>query len=89
MIAACRMAVNRGIAEASVEERIRNILEQLCLPVSWSALDAKQIWRIMQHDKKVRGGRVRMILPSGLGKVEIYDDITEESVREALEAIGP
>ncbi|MCK4276881.1 MAG: 3-dehydroquinate synthase [Phycisphaerae bacterium] len=89
MIAACRMAVNRGIAEAGAEERIRNILEQLSLPVSWSGLDAQQIWRIMQHDKKVRGGRVRMILPSGLGKVEIYNDITEESVREALEAIGP
>ena len=38
----------------------------------------------MQHDKKALGGRVCMVLPTGLGKVDIYDDIAELEVAQGV-----
>jgi len=88
MVAACRMAVQRGLLTAGEEERVRALLERLGLAVRRAGLKAPEVWQIMQRDKKARGGRVRMVLPTGLGKVEIFDDVSEESVREALKAIS-
>ena len=51
-------------------------------------LDAGEVWRIMQHDKKARRGRVQMILPTMLGQVDIFDDITPAAVDEAVEALA-
>ena len=58
-----------------------SVLAALSLPVRWSDLGgmrpptADAIWQAMQHDKKNLGGKVRMILPTGLGSVGVFDDI--------------
>ncbi|HUT58956.1 MAG TPA: 3-dehydroquinate synthase, partial [Phycisphaerae bacterium] len=54
MVAACRMAAARGLIEQEAAERVEGILSRLGLPTRWSGLDGEEIWRIMQHDKKVR-----------------------------------
>jgi 3-dehydroquinate synthase len=85
MVAANALAVRRGLLDPAVAERVKNVLAGLKLPVRLesASLEAEEIWRIMQHDKKARGGKVRMVLPAGLGSVDIYDDITEAEVRVA------
>jgi len=88
MVAACRLARDRGLIGQAIERRLRTLLERLGLPVSAPDVDLEAIWRIMQHDKKVRDGKVRMILPTRLGAVEIFDDIDMRSVRQALEGIA-
>jgi len=88
MVAACHMAVKRGLIEADAAARVRRLLERLGLPVRRKGLDAGKVWRIMQHDKKARRGRVRMILPTMLGQVDIFDDITPAAVAEAVEALA-
>lgn len=70
--------------DATLCRRLEGILSALALPIRWSGLDPAAIWDIMQHDKKNRSGRVRMILPAGPGAVEIFDDIKAQAVQEAL-----
>ena len=41
----------------------------------------------MQHDKKARGGQVRMVLPVMLGAAAVFDDITPHAVRNAVECL--
>jgi 3-dehydroquinate synthase len=41
----------------------------------------------MTHDKKVAGGRVRLILPESAGRVAIVDDVPSEAVEAAWEAV--
>ena len=89
MVAACRMAVERKLFPAADADAITAVLERLGLPVTCDALDPDDIWRIMQHDKKTRAGKVHMVLPTELGHVEIYDDITEQDVRTSLRALLP
>ena len=85
MVAACRIAVGRGLLEAEAAERVEQLLARLDLPVRLEGLDCDRIWEIMQHDKKAIGGRVRMVLPVMLGSVAVFDDITPRAVREAVE----
>ncbi|MFA6134773.1 MAG: 3-dehydroquinate synthase [Phycisphaerae bacterium] len=84
MAAACHLAQRRGMIDLSVARRLEGLLSALDLPIRWDGLDPAGIWEIMQHDKKNRSGRVRMVLPTALGKVDIFDDITAEAVKEAL-----
>jgi len=41
----------------------------------------------MTFDKKVRGGRVRVVLPHRIGHVVIHDDVPEDAVRRAVESL--
>ena len=88
MVAACRIAVSRGLLEQESAERVEGLLARLHLPVRRPALDAEAIWQIMLHDKKTRGGQVRMVLPVMLGAAAMFDDVTPQSVRDALEYLS-
>lgn len=84
MAAACRMAVRRGLIEADAAGEVEHVLGLFDLPVRTEGLDADEVWQIMQHDKKARGGQVRMVLPVVLGQVTVFDDITQEMVADAV-----
>jgi len=55
------------------------------LPQRWPALDGEAVLACLQGDKKVRDGRVRFVLPTGIGGVEIRDDVGADQVLAALE----
>jgi len=84
MVAACHMAVKRGLIEQDNAADVELVLGRFNLPVRARGLDADEIWRIMQHDKKALGGQVRMVLPVVLGQVALFDDITQEMVTDAV-----
>ncbi|MFP4053898.1 MAG: 3-dehydroquinate synthase [Phycisphaerae bacterium] len=87
MIAVCELAARRGMVDASMVQRLRDVLQRLGLRTTWEGLDAGQLWKLMQHDKKARAGKVRMILPTRLGAVDIYDDTNFEEVRHAVASL--
>jgi len=88
MVAANHLAVSRGLIGDPDAERVEALLARLGLDVRIPGLDAAEIWRIMQHDKKARRGQVRMVLPTAIGAVDIYDDITPDEVVAAVAALG-
>ena len=54
------------------------------LPLAWPDLASEAVLACLQGDKKVRDGRVRFVLPTALGSVEIRDDVSGEQVLQAL-----
>ncbi len=88
MVGACRLAVSRGLIEDELADRIEELLAALGLPIRRPGLDAAEVWRVMQYDKKNRGGQVRMILPVTLGAVAEFDDITPEQIDRAVAAVS-
>lgn len=88
IVAESRIAVARGMFDKTDAARLENLLERLGLPVQLGGLDTDEVWRIMQHDKKALDGRVRMVLPTGLGRVDVYDDVTAEEVSRTLASMG-
>lgn len=84
MVCAARLAQSLGRIGASLGERQRNLLTALHLPVDAPDVDHEQLLSIMGRDKKVEHGRLRFVLPSRIGHVELVGDIEEAHVRAAL-----
>jgi 3-dehydroquinate synthase len=60
------------------------LLESLGLPVAPAKLDPDQMMQAMTHDKKVEHGRLRLVLPSRLGHVELVEGVAAADIRAAL-----
>lgn len=85
MLCASRLAERLGRVDARFTQRQRKLLEALGLPMEVPGLDRQQILDIMMHDKKVQHGRLRFVLPSRLGHVELVGDVETSDVRAALD----
>jgi 3-dehydroquinate synthase len=86
MLCASRLAHGLGRIDASLTDRQQRLLQLLGLPIEVPRdLSADQIIRAMSHDKKVEHGRLRFVLPSRLGHVELVGDVPAKLIRAALE----
>ena len=85
MVCASRLAVQRGQIEPTVTRRQVELLTAFGLPVSpnpqW---DRDELIDVMRRDKKNVGGKMRFVLPTELGHVELFDDVRDIHVREVL-----
>ena len=89
MHAACRCAVACGMLGAGEAERIVGLLDRVGLPTRLPGLvSAAEILRRMAFDKKVEGGRMRLVLPRAIGRVTVEDAAPDAAVAAALAAIG-
>lgn len=87
MLCASRLAERLGRIDGSLTDRQQRLLTSLGLPVVVPPpLEPDEIIQAMSHDKKVEHGRLRFVLPSRLGQVELVGDVPVELVREALKA---
>ena len=89
MHAACRCAAACGYLPARDAERIIALLERVGLPVRLpQSVPADEILRRMAFDKKVEGGRMRLVLPRAVGSVTIEESVPDAAILTALAAIG-
>ncbi len=84
MLCASRLAERLGRVDAEATARQRRLLERLHVPTEPPALEADRILETMMHDKKVEHGRLRFVLPSRIGHVELVADVPEQDVRAVL-----
>lgn len=83
-----RLAVRLGLCPEWEAERMVALLRRLGLPTRREELavpvGVEEILGVLRRDKKVCQGRVRWILPRGIGEVTITDEVPEQLVRECL-----
>jgi 3-dehydroquinate synthase len=89
MAAAARLAAALGRVGPDVIGRQDALLTALGLPVaatdlSWTPPAADELITIMGRDKKTVDGRLRFVLPTRIGHVELVDDIDAALVRRVL-----
>ena len=87
MAAAARLAVDLGMLDENSRRRIVAVIEQAQLPTRGLSLPTKEVVDAMTFDKKVRGGKVRFVLPDRIGHVVIRDDVPPEFVTRAVESL--
>ncbi|NIA21927.1 MAG: 3-dehydroquinate synthase [Anaerolineaceae bacterium] len=84
------IARGRGLIDEAVHSRQQGLLERIGLPGKLrEPLGVDRLLEAMRHDKKVRAGRLRFVLPEAIGRVKIADDVTEAELREALDHLQP
>jgi 3-dehydroquinate synthase len=84
MMCAARLAQRLGRVDAAFVDRQEGLLAALKLPIELPELDEEALLAAMTHDKKAADGKLRFVLPTRLGEVELVDGIGESDVRAAL-----
>jgi 3-dehydroquinate synthase len=86
MVMAADLSARLGWLNRQQVERVRRLLERARLPVQPpSQLTPDDFLRLMAVDKKVKDGRLRLILLRDLGQSVIADDVDPGLLRETLE----
>lgn len=66
-----RVAAERGLCPLTLAVRVIELLDACGLPTRCAAPPAGDLERLLHADKKRRGGRVRWVLPRGLGQLDL------------------
>lgn len=86
MIAAAQIARASGRCENGTSERITEAVLGFG-PLPNVNARSRDILRLLQSDKKTRGGVVHFVLPRAIGKVEVVSDVPEEVVADAVDEL--
>ncbi len=84
MLCASRLAERLGRIDPELTERQEKLLVALGLPTEVPDFDPNLVLETMMHDKKVEHGRLRFVLPSRLGHVELVGDVDPKDVLASL-----
>lgn len=84
MTCAARLAAEMGLWSPDYADRQEQLLRALGLPVWLTPNSIDSIVDAMSKDKKVAHGRLKFVLPTALGKVELVDNVDMQRVREVL-----
>ena len=85
MTCAARLAQRLGRVDAAFVARQTALSETLGLPTKAPKLDREKILATMMHDKKVEHGKLRFILPTRMGHVELVGGVEPGDVQAAME----
>jgi 3-dehydroquinate synthase len=85
MLCASRLAEKVGRIDKALTKRQEQLLVALGLPTAVPNVDHDDVIMAMQRDKKVAHGKLRFVLPTQLGHVELVDNIKPELAREILQ----
>src|SRR5262249_47142519 len=89
MVLAFDFALRLGLVEAEEPERVRRDLDEMGLPtrlsmIGLTGIPAERLLAHMSRDKKVRDGRITLILPRRIGDVFVMKDAPRDELRGFL-----
>lgn len=87
MLVACKLAEDKNLVSPNIRQCLVETLKKLEISTEYPGLNFKEVWKLMQHDKKNLDQKVRMVLPTAEGLVEIYDNITETEIEQAIKVL--
>ena len=86
MVMATDMSTRLGWLPVADRDRVVRLVEKLGLPVAAPQIGAQRGRELMGMDKKVLGGRIRLILLRELGRADVVDDYAEPALEATLRA---
>lgn len=88
MVIAAALSEKRKLIDAAAYARIVSLIRRGRLPVAIpESMEPEDFIRHMRHDKKVRRGVIRYVLPTAIGSSEVFADIGDDEVLELLAAL--
>jgi 3-dehydroquinate synthase len=84
MMCAVRLAARRGLTPLEAIDRQLRLLKRFGLPTFPLEWPVDDLLAVMRSDKKAVAGRMRFVLPQRLGSATLFDDVSEEEVRNVL-----
>ena len=84
MVCAAQLSHSLGKCSEEVPKRIEALLRNLGLPVDFPELDSSAVIESMYHDKKTMDRKIKFILVTKIGSIEIADQILETELLKVL-----
>jgi 3-dehydroquinate synthase len=84
MTGAAELAVRLGMLDPASARRQVDVLRRFRLPSHYSGVTPDELWGPLRRDKKAVSSRLRWVLATSVGNVEVRDDVPEELVSEVL-----
>ncbi|MGE5543622.1 MAG: 3-dehydroquinate synthase [Bacillota bacterium] len=88
MVLATRLAHHLNLLSNSEMKSILDLIQALELNLPFPNLPPGQMVDLMYQDKKMRNGRLRLVLPNGIGRVTIRDDVDRSQLEDFLSQQG-
>lgn len=87
MIQAMQLSQKMGWLSEQQVQRVKDLLVQANLPILPPPIDSQIARELMQHDKKVKAGKIRFILLKNLGEAIITSDYDEKALLQVLDNV--
>lgn len=87
MIGAARIASSLGRVAARAQERIERAVGAIGPLPPLDGLEVADVLEAMGHDKKIRGGALHFVLPTGIGRVRIEAGVPTSLVRKVVSGL--
>ncbi len=84
MACAARLALRLGRVDEAFVARQQALIDALELPSKPPKLDREKVLATMMHDKKVEHGKLRFVLPTRMGHVELVGGVDADDVGAVL-----
>ncbi|MBD3790087.1 MAG: 3-dehydroquinate synthase [Campylobacterales bacterium] len=88
MVMANMLAVELGLVRQEDADRIKSLLEKFSLPTGYAIKNVDDFYDHFFLDKKSAKGRIKFILPYGIGDFKIVSDADETIVKKVLKRFG-
>jgi 3-dehydroquinate synthase len=72
------------LIDAAVKERLRDLVARAGLPTGAPRIGAARVYELMQMDKKVLGGAIRLVLLEKLGRAIVTDQYPKAALEATL-----
>jgi shikimate kinase / 3-dehydroquinate synthase len=82
------LAVRMGLADSETEERQNRLLTRFRLPTRLPQVPLSRMLELIHHDKKVSGGAPRFILPVGLGRAVVSQNVSAADLIYVFEKLS-
>jgi 3-dehydroquinate synthase len=86
MVMAAEMSARLGWLAAQDRDRTVQLIERLGLPVAGPHIGAQRARELMGMDKKVLGGRIRLVLLRKPGQADVVSDYSDDALAATLQA---
>ena len=84
MLMAADLSHRLGLIDTAIKERVRDILARAALPTEAPRIGAAKALELMQMDKKVLAGTVRLVLLEKLGRAIVTGDYSQAALEATL-----
>lgn len=82
--AAANLAEQLGLMQAAECEKVIDLFRRLGILMPFPAIEPQEIYKGMLNDKKVINGKIRFVLPKGIGDFAIMENIDRQQVFKAI-----
>lgn len=85
MVLAAKTARSLGLINESIVCRIMQLLQEFDLPVSApESMGFDSFIQHMRRDKKVLAGQIRLVLPTAIGRADIFSQVPESTLEQII-----